>query len=309
MRKIFTIGETVLDIIFKQSQPVAAKPGGAMLNTSVSLGRLGLPVHFISEYGTDKVGKLVDDFLKKNNVNTNHVFRYSNGRTSLAMAFLGDDNNASYDFYKIYPESRLDISVPDIENDDLVMFGSFYGITPEIRSTLIPILKKSKTNNSVIYYDPNFRRAHLHELDKLKPLIIENMKLADIVRCSNEDMEIISGSFNSREAYSFISNYCPVMIYTDSKKGVFIHTPSVKCAFDVKKIEPISTIGAGDTFNAGIAYGLIKNNIRLKDLISIASDVWYKIIPIAVDFATEVCLSYDNYLSKEYAEKVTAHNV
>ncbi len=47
MRKIYGIGETVFDIIFKNGQPQAAKPGGAMLNSSVSLGRIGLPVSFI----------------------------------------------------------------------------------------------------------------------------------------------------------------------------------------------------------------------------------------------------------------------
>ena len=41
MRKIYTIGETVLDIIFKNGQPVASKAGGSMLNTAVSLGRRG----------------------------------------------------------------------------------------------------------------------------------------------------------------------------------------------------------------------------------------------------------------------------
>ena len=55
MPVIYTIGETVFDIIFELDQPVAAKAGGSLLNTSVSLGRLGLPVQFISEYGTDKV--------------------------------------------------------------------------------------------------------------------------------------------------------------------------------------------------------------------------------------------------------------
>ena len=66
MRRIFAIGETVYDIIFKGTQPVSAKPGGAMLNTAVSLGRLNLPVHFISEYGYDIVGDIINNFLNKN---------------------------------------------------------------------------------------------------------------------------------------------------------------------------------------------------------------------------------------------------
>ena len=53
MRKIYAIGETVCDLIFKDDKPLAAKAGGSMLNASISLGRLKLPVNFISEFGND----------------------------------------------------------------------------------------------------------------------------------------------------------------------------------------------------------------------------------------------------------------
>jgi fructokinase len=112
MRKIFAIGETVLDIIFKNNQPFAAKAGGACLNSSVTLGRLDLPVFFIGEYGLDEVGSLIDRFLKENKVSTQYVYRYYDGKSSLALAFLNENNDASYDFYKFYPESRLNIDFP-----------------------------------------------------------------------------------------------------------------------------------------------------------------------------------------------------
>ena len=69
MKKIYTIGETVYDIIFKNCQPIAAKAGGSMLNSSVSLGRLGLPVSFISEIGKDQVGGFIFVFLIDYNFN------------------------------------------------------------------------------------------------------------------------------------------------------------------------------------------------------------------------------------------------
>jgi len=76
MRKIYGIGETVFDIIFKNEQPQAAKAGGAMLNSTVSLGRIGLPVSLISEYAGDNVGKLIDSFLTANGVGTDHVTHF-----------------------------------------------------------------------------------------------------------------------------------------------------------------------------------------------------------------------------------------
>src|SRR4030042_701960 len=107
MRNIFGIGETVFDIILKQGQPVAAKAGGSVLNAFVSLGRLGMTVHFISEYGTEPVGELIDRFLNENNVSTRYVTRYQDGKSTLALAFLDENNNASYTFYKDYPLTRL----------------------------------------------------------------------------------------------------------------------------------------------------------------------------------------------------------
>ena len=95
MRKIYTIGETVLDILFKNKLPFTAKAGGACLNTAVTLGRLNLPVYFIGEYGMDEVGNIIDQFLKDNHVSTQYVYRYYDGKSTLALAFLNENNDAS----------------------------------------------------------------------------------------------------------------------------------------------------------------------------------------------------------------------
>ena len=57
-RNVYTIGEATFDIIFKDSKPKDAKVGGSVLNTSVSLGRLGILVNFISAFGNDEVGNM-----------------------------------------------------------------------------------------------------------------------------------------------------------------------------------------------------------------------------------------------------------
>ena len=300
-RKLYTIGETVLDMMFKNDQPVAAKAGGSMLNTSVSLGRLGEPVYFMSEIGADQVGDMIVRFLESNGVKTEFIYRYTQGKTALAMAFLNEENNASYDFYKLYPPERLAIDFPQITQNDLVFFGSFYGIAPELQPKLKKFLTKAKQEGALVYYDPNFRKSHLHELEQLRPLIIENMSLATVVRCSNEDMELIAGVETPEKTYRFIEPYCKNVIYTNSTKGVHILTPKFQLKFPVKSITPVSTIGAGDTFNAGIAFGMMKLNINAGNISEISEKQWETIVSYGVDFATEVCLSYDNYISQEFA--------
>jgi fructokinase len=304
MRKIFTIGETVLDIIFKNNQPVASTAGGSMLNTSVTLGRLGLAVYFISEYGNDPVGVQIDNFLAQNGIDTRYVYRYNDGKSALALAFLDDSNNATYTFYKAYPQKRFDISFPEINENDIVMFGSIYAIAMEIRGILREFLLYAKSRKALIYYDPNFRKAHLHELEQLRPAILENMPLASVVRASDEDLEIIFGAKNSDEAYAAVSPLCDTLIYTSSSDAVYLKTPHTSLTLPTRKIEPVSTIGAGDTFNAGMAYGLYKHQIGSDSLPSVTDDIWQQLIGYGIDFATEVCLSYENYIPAVFANKL-----
>ena len=302
MRKVYTIGETVLDILLKDSQPFTAKAGGACLNSAVTLGRLGLPTYFIGEYGLDEVGNFIDRFLKDNNVSTEYVYRYFDGKSALALAFLNENNDASYDFYKIYPKKRLHIRFPEVKQDDVVLFGSFYAITPEVREILIKFIEHANKQKAIVMYDPNFRKQNLHELPKLKPLILDNISHSNILRGSNEDFSFVFGTRNADDTYEMLKDRVPNLLYTASTKGVYLKTPTISERFDVMKIEPKSTIGAGDNFNAGIVYSLIKHQIEFKELNHLNAEKWNDIVTTAIKFATHVCLRYDNYISVDFAK-------
>jgi fructokinase len=303
MRRIYGIGETVLDIIFKDGQPQAAKAGGSVLNSVVSMGRMDLPVSFISEYGQDDVGNLIDSFLRDNGVDTSYVHRFVDGSTSLALAFLDRKNDAHYTFYKDLPEKRLDIIFPVIEKDDIVQCGSFYAIWPEIREKFMKFIMTARDKGALVLYDPNFRKTHVSELDALKPLIIENMKLASLLRGSDEDFRDIFGAENIDEAWEVAKEYCKCLVYTVNVEGVYVRTKTFSGKFPVHKITPVSTIGAGDNFNAGMLTAIYSNILTREQLENSGEKDWSKIITSAVGFATHVCLSYENYISKEFAKE------
>ena len=304
MRKIYGIGETVFDIIFKNGQPQAAKPGGAMLNSIVSLGRVGQPVHFISEYADDDVGSLIDAFLHANGVDNSFVHHYRDGKTKLALAFLNERNDASYTFYEKYSEKRLDIEFPVIVKNDILLCGSIYAITDEIRDKFRSLVGAAYRNGAIVIYDPNFRSAHRHELDRLKPLIIENMSMASMVRGSDEDFSNIFGASTPDEAWEAVKNYCHCLVYTANAEGVYVRTENFSGRFPVKKLTPVSTIGAGDNFNAGMMAAIYINGINAENLANIGEESWSRIITMGVDFASEVCMSYENYVSEEFAAKI-----
>lgn len=71
--------------------------------------------------------------------------------------------------------------------------------------------------------------------------------------------------------------------------------------------ETVSTIGAGDNFNAGFAYGLIKHNIRRADIEQgLSEEQWDQVIGCAQQFSANVCKSINNYVSPEFGREMAS---
>lgn len=308
MRKVIGIGETILDIIFKGSQPHTAVPGGSVFNGLISLGRLGIPVSFISEVGNDRVGDIIRQFMKENNLSTEYVDKFPDGKSPISLAFLDENNNANYTFYKDYPAQRLEVPLPPIEEDDIFVFGSYYCLNPALRERVVEFLEYAKERKAILYYDPNFRKVHAHEAIRLMPTILENFEYADIIRGSDEDFLNIFGQTDTEQIYAKnISFYTNNFITTYGSEGINLHCGNSCTHFDVPCLQAVSTIGAGDNFNAGIIYGMLKYNIRYSDLPNMTVERWRPVIQCGIDFSSEVCTSYNNYISPEFAQNYSTY--
>ena len=304
MRKIVGIGETILDIIFKNGQPRAAVPGGSVFNGIVSLGRMGENVAMITETGNDKVGDIIVDFMKANHVSTESVCRFNNGRSALSLAWLDDNNDADYQFYKDYPKARLEVEWPVIDADDIVMMGSYFVLNPVLRDKVLEFLTYAQERGAIIYYDFNFRKSHKDDALKLYAGILENMEFADIVRGSEEDFDNMFGKTDPDKIYkSEVEFYCKNMLCTSGGGNVWLITKNFNKSYDVEKIETVSTIGAGDNFNAGVVFGLIHQGVLKSDLDNLDEATWDKIVRCGIDFAAEVCTSFNNSVSMDFASK------
>ncbi|HBE41751.1 MAG TPA: hypothetical protein DDW27_11215 [Bacteroidales bacterium] len=178
-----------------------------------------------------------------------------------------------------------------------------YAITNEIRGKFIQFINRSADNGGIVIYDPNFRSAHASELDEMKPLIVENMKMASIIRGSDEDFSNIFRAGSPDTAWDIIRNYCSCMVYTASSEAVYVRTTGFSGKFPVRKITPVSTIGAGDNFNAGMIAAMYNNDITKDELAIMGGEKWFMIVSTGVEFATNVCLSYENYISEDFADK------
>lgn len=307
MRKVIGIGETVLDIIFKEDQPIGAVPGGSVFNGIISLGRSGVNSTFISEAGNDRVGRHIIRFLKENGVNADNINVYPESKSPISLAFLNSKNDAEYIFYKNHPHDQLDFAYPDVEQDDVVMFGSYYAVNPVIRPQVQGFLEYAKNHGAILYYDVNFRASHRDEVLRVTPNILENLEYADIVRGSREDFEVMFKKTVPDVIYrSEIAFYTKKFIYTQGDDPVELRAENgLSKQYPVIETDTVSTIGAGDNFNAGFVYGLIKYGITRQTIDNgLTEEQWDRIIECAQQFSANCCKSISNSIDKAFGEKM-----
>lgn len=307
MRKIIGIGETVLDIIFKDSKPIEAVPGGSTFNAITSLGRCGVSVFFISEAGDDRVGRYILSFLKDNGVDTGNVNMSNGFKSSLSLAFLNEHNDAEYIFYKDEAYNQLDFKLPDIQADDIILFGSYYAVNPMLRAQIVSLLDYARSKKAIIYYDVNFRPSHRDEVIKITPNLLENFDYADIVRGSKEDFETLYKLTDGEKVFnSYISFYCKRFIYTQGANPIEVRGDhNFAKSYPVISSNIVSTVGAGDNFNAGFIYGLLKYHIT-KDILDkgLTEEQWDALVACGQRFSEEACKGIFNYVSKDFGKKM-----
>ena len=287
-RRVIGIGETVLDILFKNDQPQKAVPGGSTYNSIVSLGRAGVPCAMVTDVGGDHIGDMICRFMQENGVSTAYVCRHAEEKSHVTLAFLDENNDAQYIFYKDHRAVTLEGPMPEFTKDDVVLFGSFFSINPAIRSVVSRLLKEAKNAGAWLYYDINFRKSHIADLPEVMSNIEENMGLADIVRGSIEDFGNLYGLNDGKAIYERVRPFCQTLILTDGAKEIRIFSGDEIETFEVKAIETISTVGAGDNFNAGYIYAMLQG---VKDQ--------KRRVQMAQRWSQDVCQQIGNNISDE----------
>ena len=193
---------------------------------------------------------------------------------------------------------------PRIEKDDIIIFGSYFALNPALRKKVCELVEFAKERKAIIYYDPNFRDAHAHEAVKLMPSVLENLEYADLVKGSADDFNNLFHVTDPQKIYTdHIKFYCPNFICTLGSKGVKLFCEKGDKHFATTPVTPVSTIGAGDSFNAGVLFGLLKHDITLDKLYSLTPEEWEPIVRYGREFAATVCCSMDNYITPEFAYK------
>lgn len=236
-RTVYCMGETVMDILFRGSTPIAANAGGSALNSAVSLGRAGVHVEFIGEVGNDSTGMHILDFLKANHVGTSYVHRCEGMRTTVSLAYLNERNDASYVFFMDTPKDGPSAVAPNFHKDDILLLGSFYAVNPRNRQRVELVLNKAREQGAIIYYDINLRSPHASMLPRLMATITNTKSYADVVRASRGDLRTVFGTTDADSVYhSVIAPRCKQFVCTRGADAVTIFSSKGKTDYPVRKI-------------------------------------------------------------------------
>lgn len=277
---ILCAGEALIDMLPRQSSDgencFAPFAGGAVFNTAIALGRLRRPTGFFSGISTDLFGQILADTLAASGVDSTPAAR-SDRPTTLAFVTL-KNGHASYAFYDENTAGRMitEDDLPELDKSVNALFLGGISLVVEPCAGTYEALAKREAENRVIMVDPNVRQGFIKDEAAYRARVARLTAVADIVKVSDEDLAWLAGHDDLDQAAREMLDAGPSLLcVTEGSKGVRGLTDSHDVYVEARKVEVVDTVGAGDTFNAGVlaaldeAGHLTKPSIKSLDATSI----------------------------------------
>jgi fructokinase len=261
MTMILSCGEALIDMLPRTATTGEAAfapfAGGAVFNTAIALGRLGAPAGFFSGLSTDLMGTILTDTLAASQVDTSLAAR-SSRPTTLAFVKLVN-GQATYAFYDENTAGRLlsEADLPDLPASvSALFFGGISLVNDPAASTYEALMARAAPTR-VTMIDPNIRPGFITDEPAYRARIGRMMALADIVKLSDEDLHWLMGTGDlTALARAILAKGPKVVFITEGSEGAraVTATQDIRCA--ATKVAVADTVGAGDTFNAGVLAAL-----------------------------------------------------
>ncbi|WP_170464806.1 carbohydrate kinase family protein [Ruegeria arenilitoris] len=272
---ILCCGEALIDMIAEPTvsgaQGFVPHSGGAIFNTAVALGRLGASAGLLTGLSSDMFGQQLADALQASHVDASHVIR-SNRPTTLAFVQL-KDGHATYSFVDENTAGRM-LTPEDMPNQlpavSALYFGGISLACEPCADAYAALLDRHGADRAVML-DPNIRPDFIKDQTRYRTRLNRMIARADIIKVSDEDLDwIIPGPEPLEQKVPLLLQAGPaVVIVTRGSDGASGYLANgSETSVPVKPVEVVDTVGAGDTFNAGVlaeldrAGLLTKTNLR-----------------------------------------------
>ncbi len=256
---ILCCGEALIDMISEQTvsgtQGFVPYSGGAVFNTAIALGRLGTGVGMLTGLSTDMFGEQLMTALKESHVDSSHVIT-SDRPTTLAFVQL-TDGHATYTFMdensagRMLTPEDMPLQLPAVS---ALYFGGISLACEPCADAYAALLDRHNADRAVML-DPNIRPGFIKNQTRFRTRLNQMLGQADIVKVSDEDLDwIIPGPETHAEKIPLLLQSGPaIVIMTRGSEGATGYfADGTETSVPVNPVQVVDTVGAGDTFNAGV---------------------------------------------------------
>ena len=263
-------GEALIDMLPRETADGEAAfvpfAGGAVFNTAIALGRLEAPAGFFTGLSTDLFGAQLEAALAASNVDASFAHR-TDRPTTLAFVTL-TDGQASYAFYDENTAGRMlwPEDTPTLPDEVTACFFGGISLAVEPCANAYESLMTAAAETRAIMIDPNIRPGFIRDEAVYRSRIEGMIDMADIVKLSDEDLHWLEGEGDLEGlARSMVDRGPALVCITEGAKGVTGYTADGSVFVASEEVEVADTVGAGDTFNAGLLAALHAAGVLTKD--------------------------------------------
>ncbi|AZL60100.1 carbohydrate kinase [Tabrizicola piscis] len=275
---ILSCGEALIDMLPRTSTEgeacFAPYAGGAVFNTAIALGRLGADSAFFSGVSNDMLGEILADTLVASNVDIRHLAR-SDRPTTVAFVKLVN-GQATYAFYDEATAGRMlaQADLPILPATVSTLFFGGISLVNDPAASTYEALQAREAATRVTMIDPNIRPGFIAGKEaEYRARIMRMIARADIVKLSDEDLHWLEGEGDlTALARGLLGRGPKVVFITEGSAGARAVTATQDRFVAATKVTVVDTVGAGDTFNAGVLASLDAAGVLSKSGIAALSD-------------------------------------
>ncbi|ADG77166.1 PfkB domain protein OS=Tsukamurella paurometabola (strain ATCC 8368 / DSM / CCUG 35730 / CIP 100753 / JCM 10117 / KCTC 9821 / NBRC 16120 / NCIMB 702349/ NCTC 13040) OX=521096 GN=Tpau_0525 PE=3 SV=1 [Tsukamurella paurometabola] len=248
------LGEALVDVVLRDGAEPVEHVGGSLFNVACGLAALGDPASILSWWGRDERGARITGAAAGAGVEI-VAGTEDAPATPLAYAHLDAEGRASYEF-------DLQWRVP--ETGDLERYGHLH--TGSFAATLGPGADGVRDvaarirDHATVSYDPNIRPALMGTPAEVLPRITELIGLADVVKASDEDISWLHPGEPVEDVMRrWVAAGPALVVVTRGPWGAYALLAGNRDMLHVDQltVEVADTVGAGDSFMAGLISGLL----------------------------------------------------
>ena len=260
--KIPTVGETILGNKYNVG------PGGKGCNQAVAIARLGGKVNFISKIGKDTYGELALNTLKKNKINTENIIQDANLQTGVAGILV--DKNSGKNAINVIVGAPSSLKISEIEKQiNLIKKSKIFLTQLEVpKDVTLHCLKTAKENGCTTILNPAPASEISNEFYNNIDFFTPNETEAEFYT----GIKITNDQEAKQAADKLINLGIKKVIITLGEKGLFYSDGKEEIYLKASAVKAIDTTGAGDAFNGGLAFSLLKEK-PIKDCLEFANKV------------------------------------